>query len=53
MKSKAQLLVEILDKKFEEMGWPKLKEEKKEGQFVYIPASNNKESQPRKEDKNG
>lgn len=40
MKSKATELVELLDKKFEEMGWPKPKEEKKTGSFVYIPRNN-------------
>ena len=40
MKSKAKILAELLDKKFEEMGLPKPKEEKKTGSFVYIPSNN-------------
>jgi predicted HTH transcriptional regulator len=47
MKSKAQILVEKIDKIFEENGLPKPKYVKREGSFVYIPP----QKQQKKENK--
>jgi len=45
MKSKAQILVEQIDKMFEERGLKvKMKEEKKEGFFVYVHPRKNSSS---------
>lgn len=45
MKSKAQILMEQIDKIFEERGFKvKINESKKEGFFVYIPHQNNSSS---------
>ena len=42
MKSKAQMLMEQIDRIFEERGLKvKMNESKKEGFFVYIPPQNN------------
>ena len=45
MKSKAQILMEKIDKIFEERGLTvKMNEEKKDGFFVYIPPQKNSSS---------
>ena len=43
MKSKAQVLIEEINKLCEERGLQKLKEVKKEGNFTYIPSKKGKQ----------